>query len=281
VCREGSAPSPTTAARLFQFLKQQLHHISIVHWRGIVMTDLWALQRTNAQRWTRARPTRNFAAVARRLILPGAKSRYQAVSFKTGVPWPVIAVIHERECSQDWTRSLAQGDRWDRVSVHVPSGRGPFRCWEDAAVDALNNCAPYAARNKDWSIGSLLTKLEEYNGLGYAARGVPSPYVWAGTDQYRSGKYVRDGVYDPNVIDGQAGCAGLLMAMKALDASIVFASDAGVRTDADAAAASAGKAVSTGTSKAASNKTSAFASVGAFIESVLLALFAVFKPKGK
>jgi lysozyme family protein len=130
------------------------------------MTDLLALQRMNAQRWTKARPTRNFVAIAKRLISPSAKSRYQVVSAKTGVPWPVIAVIHERECSQDWTRSLAQGDPWGGVSVHVPAGRGPFKSWEDAAVDALNDCAPYAGRNKDWSIGALLTKLEEYNGLG-------------------------------------------------------------------------------------------------------------------
>ena len=187
------------------------------------MTDLSALERANAQRWAQAKPTRNFAAMAQRLAAADARSRYQAVSVKTGVPWPMIAVIHERECSQDWTRSLAQGDPWDRVSVHIPAGRGPFKSWEDAAVDALNDCAPYAGRNKDWSIGALLTKLEQYNGLGYAARGVPSPHLWAGTDQYRCGKYVRDGVYDPNVIDSQPGCAGLLMAMKALDPSITFA----------------------------------------------------------
>ena len=83
----------------------------------------------------------------------------------------------------DW-QSLAQGDPWNRVSVHVPAGRGPFKSWEDAAVDALVNCSPYAARNKDWSIGGTLTMLEQYNGLGYAARGRPSPYVWSGTDQY-------------------------------------------------------------------------------------------------
>ena len=186
------------------------------------MTDLNALTAANAKRWANAKLTRNFASVARHLVAPNAKARYQAVSAKTGVPWAVIAVIHERECSQDWTGSLAQGDPWNRVSVHVPAGRGPFRSWEEAAIDALVNCAPYAARNKDWSIGRTLAKLEQYNGLGYAARGRPSPYIWSGTDQYRSGKYVRDGVYDPNVVDSQPGCAGLLMAMMALDPTITF-----------------------------------------------------------
>jgi lysozyme family protein len=186
------------------------------------MIDLNALTAANAKRWANARLRRNFTPVARRLVAPNANARYQAVSAKTGVPWAVIAVIHQRECSQDWSGSLAQGDPWNRVSVHVPAGRGPFRSWEEAAVDALVNCAPYAARNKDWSIGRTLSKLEQYNGLGYAARGRPSPYIWSGTDQYQSGKYVRDGVYDPNVVDSQPGCAGLLKAMMALDPSIAF-----------------------------------------------------------
>jgi lysozyme family protein len=246
------------------------------------MTNFNALIAANTQRWANAKPTRNFAPIAKRLISADAKSRYQAVFARTGVPWPVIAVIHERECSQDWTRSLAQGDPWDRVSVHIPTGRGPFKSWEDAAADALNDCAPYAGRNKDWSIGALLTKLEEYNGLGYAARGVPSPYVWAGTDQYRSGKYVRDGVYDPDVIDSQAGCAGLLMAMKALDPAIAFTMAAQAPVEPKASTPAAPKKPSPIPSpKIPSLKIPASGSIGAFIASALLSLFAIFKPKGK
>jgi lysozyme family protein len=186
------------------------------------MTNLVALKAANAKRWANAKLTRNFTFVAKHLVEPNAKQRYQAVSAKTGVPWVFIAVAHERESSQDWTGSLAQGDPWNRVSVHVPAGRGPFKSWEDAAIDALVNCAPFAARNKDWSIGGTLTMLEQYNGLGYFKRGVPSPYIWSGTDRYISGKYVRDGVYDPNAVDKQLGCAGLLIAMAALDRTISF-----------------------------------------------------------
>jgi hypothetical protein len=70
-------------------------------------------------------------------------------------------------------------------------------------------------------VGGLLTMLERYNGLGYANKGIPSPYVWSGTDQYKSGKYVRDGVFDANAVDKQLGCAGLLLAMVALDPTIM------------------------------------------------------------
>lgn len=185
------------------------------------MADLSTLRKLNAERWAHARLTRpGFASVAKALVSPVAKGRYMAVQNRTGVPWFFIAVVHERESSQRWDRSLAQGDPWNAVSVHVPAGRGPFTSWEEAAVDALVNCPPRAAKNTDWSPGGLLTMLEQYNGLGYAVRGLPSPYVWSGTDQYKSGKYVRDGVFDADVVDQQLGCAGLLMSMMTLDPTI-------------------------------------------------------------
>lgn len=189
------------------------------------MTDIAALKAVETARWHSAKILRGpvFDAVGKRLVAPDAKQHYTNVSAKTGVPWAFIAVTHERECSQDWHGSLAQGDPWNRISVHVPAGRGPFPSWEAAAVDALINCAPHAGQNKDWSIGSALLMLETYNGLGYAARGIASPYIWSGTDQYHGGKYVRDGIFDPRAFDQQLGCAGLLRAMMALDPSIQFA----------------------------------------------------------
>lgn len=188
------------------------------------MTDINALKAANAKRWLNMKVTRSFNSVAQRLAAPQAKVRYQTVATRTGVPWFFIAVAHEREASQNWNTQLGQGDPLDRVSVHVPKGRGPFKTWEDGAFDALANCAPFAARNKDWSVGGTLTMLEQYNGLGYAARGRPSPYIWSGTDQYRSGKFVADGVYDPNAVDQQLGCAGLIKAMMAIDPTITFTS---------------------------------------------------------
>jgi len=173
------------------------------------------LLQANQERWNKcqvnASKQSTFDSVARRLM--AAKARYQAVEARTGVPWWFIAVVHEREASQSWNANIAQGDRWDRVSTHVPRGRGPFSSWEEAAYDALVNCAPYAARNKDWSMGNALTMLEKYNGLGYFNKGIPSPYIWAGTNQYSRGKYVADGVFDANAVDTQLGCAGLLKAM--------------------------------------------------------------------
>jgi lysozyme family protein len=238
------------------------------------MTNLVALKAANAHRWAIAKPTRNFAPVAGRLVAAAARGRYLAVEAATKVPWFFIAVAHERESSQNWNDSLAQGDRWNRVSVHVPAGRGPFTSWEDAAVDALVHCAPFAARNTDWSAGGTLTALEEYNGLGYASRGKPSPYIWSGTDQYTCGKYIRDGVYDPDAVDTQLGCAGLLLAMMALDPTISFAG----ATIASAKPVSVSPAPSQRNIANPSIRNPSKGSVGAFVASILSA---IFSPKRK
>ena len=187
------------------------------------MTDLVKLRAANERRWAAAKLTRPFSGIADKLV--AARSRYLAVQAKTGVPWFVIAVIHMRESSQSFSGVLHNGERiigTNRRTRLVPAGRGPFATWEDAAVDALVNCHPYAARNKDWSVGGTLLLLERYNGLGYANKGLPSPYVWAGTDQYVKGKYVADGKYDPNTVDPQPGCAGMIKVIMTADQSVRF-----------------------------------------------------------
>lgn len=190
------------------------------------MPDMTALKAANAQRWRAMNVDANLLSVvdkvAERLVAAAAKSQYAAVSAATGVPWFVIAVIHEREASQSWKASLAQGDPWNKVSIHVPAGRGPFGSWQEAAVDALKNCDPHAANWTDWTAGGALTLLERYNGLGYAARSKPSPYVWASTNQYVKGKYIADGHYDPEAVDHQLGCAALLNRMASMDATVTL-----------------------------------------------------------
>lgn len=190
------------------------------------MPDLRLLAAAEARRWSAMHVDPSLkpaiTAVARRLTAPVAKAAYKSIEAVTHVPWFVIAVIHEREASQNWNANIAQGDRFNRRSTHVPKNRGPFPTFEAAAVDALTNCAPFAAKWHDWSTGGTLLLLEEYNGLGYANKGRPSPYDWAASDQYVSGKFVRDGVYDPSAVDHQLGCAALLACMAELDHDVHF-----------------------------------------------------------
>jgi lysozyme family protein len=160
-----------------------------------------------------------FNQVAARLI--AAKPRYQALFAQTSVPWPVIALIHERECSQNWALNIAQGDPWNAVSIHVPAGQGPFASWDDAAVNALVTDEQMNTWGHWDTIEGTLTRLELYNGAGYAEMNLPSPYVWSRTNQYVSGKYVADHDFDSNAIDSQEGCAPLMACMMGQDPTIL------------------------------------------------------------
>lgn len=172
---------------------------------------------TNLERWQKAKFTRSTQINAQAGKIATNRARYEAVARATGVPWDVIGVIHYRESSGDFNGVLHNGQKiigTGKKTTLVPKGRGPFTSWEEAAYDALMNCAPFAGKNEDWSIGGTLDLLERYNGLGYRNKGLPSPYLWAGTDQYAKGKYVKDGVYDPNHVDQQLGVAPVLMKLR-------------------------------------------------------------------
>jgi lysozyme family protein len=214
--------------------------------------NLTSLKAKNEARWNTMHvdssrlPT--FDVYARRLIAPAAKARYIGVQERLrqdgykAVPWWFIAIVSVREYGgpPKWDKQLAQGSDLDQVSTIVPKGRGPFLshpgdftpqpgdvkpgndAWTRGCLDALIDCNPKSALWPDWSPGGTLTQFEMYNGLGYAAMGKPSAYVWSGSDQYKSGKYVRDHVYDPDEVDVQVGCAPLLARMMLLDPSIKF-----------------------------------------------------------
>lgn len=177
------------------------------------------LKSLNAKRFASVKVIKDYASIARRLV--ATKSRYVAVQGRTGVPWVIVAVIHEREADQNFNSQLAQGDPLSRKSTHVPRGQGPYLgtdAWERAADVALTETG--GRTWGDWSTGGYTTFLEKYNGLGYYNKGKPSPYVWAGTNQYKSGKYVADGQYSSTAVDTQPGCVALIFAMAAIDHSI-------------------------------------------------------------
>lgn len=191
------------------------------------MTNINYLIKKNQDRWgdCKITPSRRAEVMltAHRLVAQSAKDQYLALEKATGVPWFAIAVIHEREASQNFKDSLAQGDRWDRISTHVPRGRGPFKSFFDAGVDSLVKCAPFASRWKDWSPGGMLTLQVLYNGTGYdEVHHEASPYVWGATNHEEWGKYVSDGIYNSHVWDTQLGCAAMILGMIELDNSIKF-----------------------------------------------------------
>jgi lysozyme family protein len=148
------------------------------------------------------------------------KPRYQAIEAKTGVPWPLIAVLHRRESDADFNTYLGNGDPLNRRTTHVPAGRGPFASFEDGAVDALH--LDGLDKIMDWRLEKMLFYCEVFNGAGYSNRGLPSPYVWGGTNIQKPGKYVADGQWSSTTMDGQPGCAPILATIAKLDPSVKF-----------------------------------------------------------
>lgn len=127
------------------------------------------------------------------------KSRYQTVAARTGVPAELIAAIHWREASGNFNRRLHDG-----------GSLSGYSSWEASAIDALSGGYGNIDLN---NINTWYDFAERYNGLGYRNKGVASPYVWAGTTNYTSGKYVADGVYDAGYVDQQLGVAVMLKAI--------------------------------------------------------------------
>ena len=52
--------------------------------------------------------------------------------------------------------------------------------------------------------------VDNVTGLGYHNKGRTTPYVYAGTDAYRGGKYVADGRYNSRVYDQQPGVVAMV-----------------------------------------------------------------------
>lgn len=147
------------------------------------------------------------------------------MSEKTGIPAAFIAASFEREAASNFLLSPAQGDPWNRISVHVPKGRGPFGSWVAAALDAYHIDQLDQVGASNWTWARACYEGELFNGFGYRSRGVHTPYLWAGTSAYSRGKFVADGRYSPTVVDRQLGLVILMKAMIELAPSLALADE--------------------------------------------------------
>ena len=142
--------------------------------------------------------------------------RYQALGDSLGVPWFFIGIVHSLESGANFATHLHNGDPLTARTVHVPAGRPadgqpPFT-WEASARDAL------AMRGllglNDWSTARILYRFEGYNGFGYRARRMTSPYLWSFSQLYTKGRFVADHEFDPESVSRQCGAAVLLKALQ-------------------------------------------------------------------
>jgi len=152
------------------------------------------------------------------------KDRYQAMAAKVNskIPWYAIGIPHYLECDSDFTQHIHNGDSLKHRTINVPSGRPaaepqagankPYS-WEESCEDWLH--LKQWDKWQSWGISDILLRLEENNGEGYRAKGIPTPYVWSYTNFYGAtstfkGKYVADGKFDPTAISKEVGAAVLI-----------------------------------------------------------------------
>lgn len=145
-----------------------------------------------------------------------------------GVPWVLIAALHRRESNCDFDTYLGNGQSLHKKTTLVPKGRGPWPTFEAGAIDALN--VDGLSSVIDWRLEKLLYFAELFNGAGYDMRGLPSPYIWGGTNNQVDGKFreVKNAqgkwvsVFRSKERDTQPGVAALIWSIMQLDHDISF-----------------------------------------------------------
>ena len=161
---------------------------------------------------------------------------YAAVSALTGVPEIWMASSFEREASSDFRLSPAQGDPWNKISVHVPAKRGPFASWAAAAEDAYHLDGLDAIGAPNWSWARACFEGELFNGFGYRDfHHMHSPYLWGGSNIQQPGKYVGDGKFDPDEMDPQLGIVPMMVRLVQIKPALALPDSFTVSTDSAAA----------------------------------------------
>jgi lysozyme family protein len=140
------------------------------------------------------------------------RNRLETVGRSVKTPWYVVGVLWIEETGGRFDVHLHNGDPLTARTVHPPAGRPltgqpPFK-WEDSAIDALTLAGFTNLDGKD--LITILTKLEQYNGNGYQAHQISSPYLWGATSGYSAGKFTADATFDPNATSKQIGAVALL-----------------------------------------------------------------------
>lgn len=163
-------------------------------------------------------------AVADRIAktILGNRTRYEAIENQTGVPWFMIGAIHQLEAGGSFAGVLHNGEKiigTNKQTRLVPSGRGPFQTFEEAAIDALTMPPHSLHKIPDWPIERIGYELERYNGFGYFGR-TNSPYLWSYSNHYVSGKYIADHVYSTSAVSDQCGAMVILNRLAVLDKSV-------------------------------------------------------------
>lgn len=157
------------------------------------------------------------------------KELFEEVYSKTSVPTAVLMALAEREMSGNTHCYLGNGQPLNRRTTIVPLNRGPWLeaypqnfvagCIDSLHLDGLDK---YAQKYGGWSLALLGYASEDWNGWGYRARGIPSPYFVGATTVQKSGKFIRDHVYSATTMDPQLGTLAIVEELVKQDPSLAF-----------------------------------------------------------
>jgi lysozyme family protein len=160
-------------------------------------------------------PTKAGDVAFHRRKLREGRTHYEQVAARTRTPWWFIGIVHALEASFNFQGHLHNGDPLSARTVQVPRERppqwNPPNDWASSAIDAITFDGN--ANIANMPIDVALYRFERYNGFGYHPRGLNSPYLWSFSNHYTRGKFVRDGVFDPNAVSKQCGAAVMLKAL--------------------------------------------------------------------
>lgn len=159
--------------------------------------------------------------IARAKHLLTFKAEYEPVFEEEGVPVAVLIALNELESSTNFRTYFGNGDPLDRPTRDVPAGRGPFKTWPLGAIDAIKMDGLDKFRGQ-WTLELACYLCERWNGFGYRAHGIHTPYDFAWTSLYSAGKYTSDRHWDPKAIDTQIGAIPMIVTLGSLDASLTL-----------------------------------------------------------
>jgi lysozyme family protein len=169
-----------------------------------------------------------LAKVVRLTLLP-QKPLYQRVEQLTHVPAAGLMALAMREMSGNTHKYLGNGQSLKQRTTIVPLNRGPFLqdypedfvsgCLDSLHLDGLDQVWKAIG---GWSRARFCYESEAWNGWGYRARGIPSPYVFGATSVQLPGKFPRDHVFDANMMDPQLGTLAIVEEIFKQDPSLQF-----------------------------------------------------------
>lgn len=143
---------------------------------------------------------------AQRLIGFIDQGRYKAGCDATGVPQIWAAASFEREASSNFNLNAGQGWPLHSRSQWVPYN-GPFATWTESQIAAykIDGLDQVGTANWTWQLACWFG--EKFNGFGPRMHGIHTGYLWAGSNNYTSGKYVKDGPdgWSAGTVDEQLG----------------------------------------------------------------------------